>query len=107
MKGGDDVFTFRRKENKYLITPAQQEALLDVIKEHLKDDPSVEIIKNFAPEHPVHVFVPPTQKSFALASKCDHVVWLEHYKARFVQSMLPEDVTLSNGHVLHRPTNWR
>ena len=39
MKGGDDVFTFRRKENKYLITPAQQEALLDVIKEHLKDDP--------------------------------------------------------------------
>ena len=26
--------------------------------------PSVEIIKNFAPEHPVHVFVPPTQKTY-------------------------------------------
>ena len=69
--------------------------------------PSVEIIKNFAPEHPVHVFVPPTQKSFALANKCDHVVWLEHYKARFVQSMLPDEVTLSNGHILQRPNNWR
>ena len=66
-----------------------------------------ERIKNFAPEHPVHVFVPPTQKSFALASKCDHVVWLEHYKARFVQSMLPDDVTLTNGHILHRPDNWK
>lgn len=39
--------------------------------------PSVEIIKDFAPEHPVHVFVPPTQ------------------------------ITLSNGHVLKRPENWK
>ena len=69
--------------------------------------PSVEIIKDFAPEHPVHVFVPPTQKSFALASKCDHVVWLGHYRARFVQSMLPDDVKLNNGHVVSRPDNWR
>ena len=52
-------------------------------------------------------FVPSSQKSFALASKCDHVVWLGHYKARFVQSMLPEDVTLANEHVLHRPANWK
>lgn len=33
------MFTFRRKENKYLITPAQQDALTDLIKEHLTDDP--------------------------------------------------------------------
>ena len=69
--------------------------------------PSVEIIKQAAPEHPVHVFVPPTQKSFALASKCDHVVWLGHYRARFVQSMLPENVTLKNGYIVHRPENWK
>ena len=69
--------------------------------------PSVEIIKNFAPEHPVHVFVPPTQKTYALASKCDNVVWLEHYKARFAQSMLPEEIVLPNGHKLVRPDNWR
>ena len=68
--------------------------------------PSVEIIKKFAPEHPVHIFVPPTQKSFALTSKGDNVVWLEHYYARFVQSMLPNDVTLSNGHIVSRPQNW-
>ena len=35
--------------------------------------PSVEIIKNFAPDHPVHAFIPPNQKSFALISKCDSV----------------------------------
>ncbi|MBQ8702014.1 MAG: hypothetical protein IJ549_04550 [Prevotella sp.] len=52
-------------------------------------------------------FVPPTQNTYALASKCDHVVWLEHYRARFVQSMLPEEITLSNGHVLKRPENWK
>ncbi len=69
--------------------------------------PSVEIIKNFAPEHPIHVFVPPTQKTYALASKCDNVVWLEHYKARCAQSMLPEEIVLPNGHKLVRPDNWR
>ena len=67
----------------------------------------VEIIKGFAPEHPVHVFVPPTQKTYALASKCDNIVWLEHYKARFVQSSLPEEVILPNGHKLTRPENWK
>ena len=69
--------------------------------------PSVEIIKQAAPEHPVHVFVPPTQKSFALASKCDHVVWLGHYRARFIQSMQPDEITLKNGYIVHRPENWR
>ena len=69
--------------------------------------PSVEIIKDFAPDHPVHIFIPPTQKSFVLASKCNHAIWLEHYHARFVQSMLPDDVTLANGHVVHRPENWK
>ena len=68
--------------------------------------PSVEIIKGLDPKHPVHIFVPPTQNSYALASKCDHVVWLEHYKARFVQSMLPDKVTLANGHIVQRPDNW-
>lgn len=31
---------------------------------------------------------------------------LGHYKARFVQSMLPDEVTLPNGHKLQRPANW-
>ena len=68
--------------------------------------PSVEIIKEFAPNHPVINFIPPNQKSFALAGKCDAVLWMEQYRARFVQSMLPDEVTLANGHVLHRPQNW-
>jgi uncharacterized LabA/DUF88 family protein len=69
--------------------------------------PSVEIIKDFAPDHPVHVFVPPTQKSFALAGKCDHVIWLEQYRARFVQSILPDEIKLKSGHIIHRPENWK
>ena len=69
--------------------------------------PSVEIIKSFNPTHPVHAFIPPNQKSFALVSKCDTIVWLSRYKARFVQSMLPDEVLLENGYVLRRPENWR
>ena len=69
--------------------------------------PSVEIIKSSDPCHPVHAFIPPNQKSFALVNKCDTTVWLGHYKARFVQSMLPDEVKLANGHVLHRPSNWK
>ncbi len=68
--------------------------------------PSVEIIKSFNPTHPVHAFIPPNQKSFALVSKCDTIVWLSRYKARFVQSMLPDEVLLENGYVLRRPENW-
>lgn len=68
--------------------------------------PSVEIIKAFAPEHPVVDFIPPNQKSFALAGKCDAVLWMEQYKARFIQSILPSEIKLANGHVLHRPENW-
>lgn len=69
--------------------------------------PSVEIIKSFAPEHPVYAFIPPTQKSYALASKCDKTLWLERYRARFMQSMLHEEITLDNGHTVHRPKNWQ
>lgn len=69
--------------------------------------PSVEIIKSFNPTHPVHAFIPPNQKSFALVSKCDTTVWLSRYKARFVQSMLPDEVLLENGYVLRRPENWK
>ena len=29
------------------------------------------------------------------------------FKANLLQSMLPEEVTLLNKHVLHRPANWR
>lgn len=68
--------------------------------------PSVEIIKSFSPTHPVIAFVPPNQNSYALVGRCDSVVWLEQYKARFVQCMLPEEVILANGHKISRPGNW-
>ena len=69
--------------------------------------PNQELVEvNYYSARPVHVFVPPTQKTYALADKCDHVVWLEHYRARFIQSMLPDEVTLANGYIAHRPANW-
>lgn len=69
--------------------------------------PSVEAIKNFAPTHPVIAFIPPTQHSYALVGKCDKAVFLEQYRARFMQSLLPDTVTMPNGHVLRCPGNWK
>ena len=39
-------------------------------------------------------------------AKWKRLYWLDIVKF-FERMMLPEDVTLSNGHVLHRPANWR
>ena len=39
-------------------------------------------------------------------AKWKRLYWLDVVKF-FERMMLPEDVTLSNGHVLHRPVNWR
>lgn len=69
--------------------------------------PSVEAIKNFAPTHPVIAFIPPTQHSYALVGNCDKAVFLEQYRARFMQSLLPDTVTMPNGHVLRCPRNWK
>lgn len=68
--------------------------------------PSVEIIKAFDPSHPVYAFFPPNHKAFELVKKCDNVIKLGNYKPRFIRAMLPDDVKLKNGHVVHRPANW-
>lgn len=68
--------------------------------------PSVEIIKQFDASHPVYVFIPPNQQSFALAAKCDNTIPLGNYRPRFLRSMLPDEITLSNGHIIRRPGNW-
>ena len=59
--------------------------------------PSVEIIKTFDHSHPVYAFIPPSQKSFALAAKCDGIIQLGKYRPRFLKAMLPENI---------KPTNW-
>lgn len=69
--------------------------------------PSVEAIKSFAPQHPVIAFIPPTQHSYALVGKCDTTVYLEQYRARFMQALLPEEIAMPNGHILHCPSNWK
>ena len=68
--------------------------------------PSVEIIKNFDNAHPVYAFLPPNQRSFALAAKCDNVIPLGKYRPRFLKAMLPDEIKLPNGHIIRRPSNW-
>lgn len=55
----------------------------------------------------INTWVKPPQGGFIYKESMDKKRVLEHYKARFVQSMLTDDVTLANGHVVHRPDNWR
>jgi uncharacterized LabA/DUF88 family protein len=69
--------------------------------------PSIEIIKKFAPTHPVYVYFPPMHNSVTLKNKSDYALKLFNYKVRFRQSMLPELITLQNGYNIQRPINWR
>ena len=52
------MFTFRRKENKYLITPEQQEALFALIGSHFTDDPYGEsTVCNIYLDKPSHFLI--------------------------------------------------
>jgi uncharacterized LabA/DUF88 family protein len=68
--------------------------------------PSVELIREIAPTHKIYVYFPPLRHSVSLSNSCDSQKKLSDYKARFNQSMLPDDVVLPNGSIIHRPSNW-
>lgn len=68
--------------------------------------PAIELVRDMNPAHPIYVYFPPLRHSVSLTSSANGVRKLAHYKARFNQSMLPEEVILPNGHILKRPTNW-
>jgi uncharacterized LabA/DUF88 family protein len=69
--------------------------------------PAVELIRDIDPTHKIYVYFPPLRHSLNLSNACDAERKLSVYKARFNQSMLPDEVTLPNGTVIKRPSNWR
>lgn len=64
-------------------------------------------LRKLIPPCMINTWVKPPQGGFIYKESMDKKRVLEHYKARFAQSMLTDDVTLANGHVVHRPDNWR
>ena len=69
--------------------------------------PAVELIRELNPAHKLFVYFPPLRHSVSLSNFCDGVRKLSDYKARFNQSMLPDNVTLLNGTIISRPDNWK
>ena len=69
--------------------------------------PSVELIREINPAHKIFVYFPPLRHSVSLSSSCDGGRKLSDFKARFNQSMLPDNVTLLNGTIISRPNNWK
>ena len=69
--------------------------------------PSIELIREINPVHKIFVYFPPLRHSVSLSNSCDGKRKLLDFKARFNQSMLPEQVTLLNGTVISRPNNWK
>lgn len=69
--------------------------------------PAIEIIQDIAPDHKILAFFPPMKHSVTLYNSCHAVKKLGGYKARFNQSMLPEEVTLPSGYIAKRPDNWK
>lgn len=69
--------------------------------------PAIEVIQDIAPDHKIFAFFPPTKHSVTLYNSCHAVKKLGGYKARFNQSMLPEEVKLPDGHIAKRPDNWK
>jgi hypothetical protein len=69
--------------------------------------PSVELMREIDPNHKIYVYFPPLRHSVSLSNLCDAERKLSDFKARFNQSMLPENVTLPNGTIISRPANWR
>jgi len=69
--------------------------------------PAIEVIQDIAPDHKIFAFFPPTKHSVTLYNSCHAVKKLGGYKARFNQSMLPEEVELPSGYVAKRPDNLK
>ncbi len=68
--------------------------------------PPINFIKEFNPLHKIFVYFPPNRFSFDLTNKAFGTVKLENHENKFRSSLLPETVTLLNGVVLTKPSNW-
>lgn len=111
---GNTIHTFEEKETDVRIAT---QIINDVYKERCDISiivsadsdmiPAVELIRDINPSHKIFVYFPPLRHSVSLSNFCDSVRKLSDYKSRFNQSMLPEEVILTDGFVVKRPLNWQ
>jgi len=69
--------------------------------------PPLDVIKELNPNHKLIVFFPPQTFSYDLRNKANKFVLLERHEEKFRNSLLPEKMTLANGHVLECPDKWK
>lgn len=68
--------------------------------------PPLDFIREINPMHKIVVLFPPNRHSFDLTNKANAVIQLERHGDKFNRSILPRAVTLPNGYVCARPSNW-
>lgn len=69
--------------------------------------PPIKLINELYPEHKIFVYFPPKRYSRELDLISDAKINLERYEHRFQKSILEEEITLRNGYVLKKPSNWK
>lgn len=68
--------------------------------------PAISLCKEINTSHKILAHFPPKRQSKHLSNICDAVFHLERYENRFAKCQLDENVTLPNGHIISKPTNW-
>jgi len=69
--------------------------------------PAIDFLREYKPEHKIFVYFPPKRFSYDLKQRADAILHLQNYIHQFENSLLPEQITLSNGYVLTRPVTWK
>jgi uncharacterized LabA/DUF88 family protein len=68
--------------------------------------PPINFIREYNPNHKIIVYFPPKRFSNDLKTIANTYLKLEHHRAKFELSFLPNPVTLANGYQLGKPVNW-
>ncbi len=69
--------------------------------------PAIDFIREYNPNHKIFVYFPPNRFSFDLKSKANNTMKLENHYQRLKNSILPDEIILSNGYVIRRPQRWK
>lgn len=68
--------------------------------------PPIDFIREINPMHKIIVLFPPGRFSYDLKSKANAAISLDRHQDKFLNSRLPQVVTLPNGYVCRCPGNW-
>ena len=68
--------------------------------------PVLDLIREIDPLHKINVFFPPLRHSVDLETHADYSIKLIRYEHRLKKSILPDEITLPNGYIIKRPSNW-